>query len=112
MFKSMVSDCVYELLPAMGLLFIPQVMSKNHGGMTSTGKTTDSSTRALWQSYQQSSSSKAQGTGEENKFCFMKYLFNTLKGSLTCREILYGTDGFISPPKEGVSRIFIVLGRI
>jgi hypothetical protein len=50
----MVSDCVYELLPAMDLLFIPQVKSKNHGGMTSTGKTTDSSTRALWQSYQNS----------------------------------------------------------
>jgi hypothetical protein len=31
-------------------------------------------------------------------------------GSLTCRKILpHGTDGFTSPPKEGVLRIFIAL---
>jgi hypothetical protein len=35
-----------------------------HGGMISTGKTPDSSTRALWQSYQQSTRNKAGGDGE------------------------------------------------
>jgi hypothetical protein len=38
------------------------------------------------------------------------YLFHTLKGSLICRNILrHGTDGFISPPKEVVLRIFIAI---
>jgi hypothetical protein len=39
-----------------------------HGGMILTGEN-DSFTRALWQSYQQSSSSKVGGNGEiNNKF--------------------------------------------
>jgi hypothetical protein len=43
------------------------VSMENHGGMILTGITPDSSTRALWQSYQQNqSSSKAGGTGEGN----------------------------------------------
>jgi hypothetical protein len=52
----------------MGLLFILQVsMSMEiHGGMIMTGRTPDLSTRALWQAYQQSSSSKAGGTGKGN----------------------------------------------
>jgi hypothetical protein len=40
----------------------------------------------------------------------MKCLFHTSKASLTCREIeRYLADGFTSPLKEGVLRIFIVL---
>jgi hypothetical protein len=71
----------------------------NYGGVMSTGKTPDSSTRALWKSYKQSSSSKAGGTGERNyKFGLMKYLCLYFKG-----------DGFTSLPKESVLRIFIAL---
>jgi hypothetical protein len=39
----------------------------------------------------------------------MKYLFHTSKASLTCRKILQSANGFSSPPKEGVLRIFIAL---
>jgi hypothetical protein len=40
----------------------------------------------------------------------MKYLFNTLKGYLTCPKfLLLGVDGFTSPPAEGVLRIFITI---
>jgi hypothetical protein len=45
------------------------------------GKTSDSSIRALWQSYQQSSSNKAGGTSEGNDaFDRTKYLCSYLKG--------------------------------
>jgi hypothetical protein len=38
------------------------------------------------------------------------YLLHTPHGSLTCRKILrHETDGFTSPPKEVVIRIFIAL---
>jgi hypothetical protein len=30
----------------------------------------------------------------------------SLLGSFTCREARHGTDGFTSPPKEGVLKIF------
>jgi hypothetical protein len=72
---------------------------------------TDLSTRAVWQSYQQSSSSKTWGTGKGNyEFCLMKYLFRTLNVSLTCWKILqHGADVFMSPLKEGLLWIFIVL---
>jgi hypothetical protein len=37
----------------------------------------------------------------------------TSNGYLTCCKIFrYGTDGFTSPPEEGVLRIFIALGRV
>jgi hypothetical protein len=69
------------------------------------------SSRALWQFYQQSSSINAGETGEENKTMnlSLRIIFvHTSKGSWTCRKILrYGADGFTSPPKEGVLRIFI-----
>jgi hypothetical protein len=32
--------------------------------------------------------------------------FTSLLGSFTCRKARHGTDGFTSPPKEGVLRIF------
>jgi hypothetical protein len=38
-----------------------------------------------------------------------KHLFSHTEGSLTCRKILHRTDGFISPPKEVVLRIFIAI---
>jgi hypothetical protein len=84
---------------------------ENHGGMISTGETPDSSTRALWESYQQSASNKTGETDDVNyESWLMKYLFHALKGSLICRKNLsHGVDGFTSPLKEGVLRIFIAL---
>ena len=32
--------------------------------------------------------------------------FHATLGSFTCRKVLHWTDGFTSPPKEGVLRIF------
>jgi hypothetical protein len=56
---------------------------KKHGGMISTEKTSDSSTRVLWQSYQLSPSSKVRGTGEGNdEFGFAKYYSLCLQVSL------------------------------
>jgi hypothetical protein len=83
---------------------------QKHGGMISTRGTPDSSTKAVRQSYQQTSSSKAGGNGAQNdEFCVTKYVFSTSKGSLTCLNILHGADGFASPPKEGVLGMFIAL---
>jgi hypothetical protein len=82
-----------------------------HGGMISAGKTSDLFTRALWQCCQQSSSSKAGGTGEGNyEFCLTNYFFHTLKGCLLCHKILqHGADDFIFSPKEGVPWILSLL---
>jgi hypothetical protein len=33
--------------------------------------------------------------------------FTSLLGSFTCRKARHGTDGFTSPPKEGVLGIFL-----
>jgi hypothetical protein len=68
----------------------------------------DNSTRALWQSYQQTSgASRRNGRKSENfAYQYLKYI----KGSLKCRKILrHGISGFTSHPKEGVLRIFIAL---
>jgi hypothetical protein len=71
------------------------------------GKIPDSSNRALWQSYQQSSTRKAEGNGE---YCLTKYLLHTKRGSLTRRKILqHATDGFTLSLKECALRIFIAL---
>jgi hypothetical protein len=41
-----------------------------------------------------------------------KYLFLTPQGYVTCSKILrHAANGFISPPKEVVLRIFIVLKK-
>jgi hypothetical protein len=59
---------------------------------------TPNSLPELWQSYQQSSSSKARGTGRGNdKFCLMKYLI--------FQRVLQH-DSFTSPLKEGMLRNF------
>jgi hypothetical protein len=39
------------------------------------------------------------------KFC-RKCDFHVTSGFFTCRKARHGTDGFTSPPKEGVVRIF------
>jgi hypothetical protein len=86
-----------------------------HGGMTSTGKTRNSSIRALCKFYLQSHLiQKQEKLGKERFFFFTKYFFHTSNGSLTCHKILrHGADGFTSLPKEGVLRIFIIaLSRV
>jgi hypothetical protein len=87
------------------------IMSKqNHGGIISTGENSWFVHQALWKSYQQSSSIESGEAGEENDFFFRtNYLFHTWKGFWTCKILRYETDGFASPPKEGVLRIFIAL---
>jgi len=85
---------------------------ENHGGMISTGETPDSSTRALWKSYQQSHLvAKQEELAKEMMNLALRSIFvHTSKGSLTCRKIFrHGADGFTSPPKEGVLRNFISL---
>jgi hypothetical protein len=82
---------------------------ENHGGMISTGKS-NSSTRALWQSCQQSyrAAKQEELCAGNDKFCLKKYLFHASRVSLTWRKILgQGTDGFTSPTKEGMLLIFI-----
>jgi hypothetical protein len=73
--------------------------------------TLDSSTRALWQILAEASSSELGRNLARNILILpAKYLCHTLQWSLTCRKILrHRADGFISPPKEVVLRIFIDL---
>jgi hypothetical protein len=101
-------DYVSEMRRPSGLLFIPRryMRVESHGGMTLAGKTY-SSTRALWQSYQQSPSSKEGELGEWNNLALQIIFVHSSKGFLTFRKILQGADGFTAPPKEGVLRIFI-----
>jgi hypothetical protein len=75
------------------------------------GKTSDSSIRTLWQSYQQSYlEAKQEEMAKEMNLALQSNFVHTSKGSLTCRKILrHGGDGFTSLPKECVLRIFIAL---
>jgi hypothetical protein len=83
---------------------------ENHGEMISRVKTPDSFTRALLESYPQSSSSKAGGTGKGTNFALRSISFILRRNLLTLRRLLrHGADGFTFPPKEDVLRIFIAL---
>jgi hypothetical protein len=58
-------------------------MSKDNDGMMSAEETPDSSTIALWQSYQHSPSSKAEEIIEGNyDFGLTKYIFSCFEGIL------------------------------
>jgi hypothetical protein len=74
-------------------------------------KTSDSSSRALWQCYQQSNLVASRGNGRRNvKFCIAKYFCSYLRVVFTCHSILrHGASGFTFPPKEGVLRILLPL---
>jgi hypothetical protein len=52
---------------------------------------------------------KGEKVGEKRPLNFVYQYLVYLKGYLTCRKILHGADGFISPPKEVVLRIHIAL---
>jgi hypothetical protein len=72
---------------------------------------TDLSTRAVWQSCQQSHlvAKQEEFTKEFMNLAYDRHLFHISKGFSTCRKILHGADGFTSPPKEGLLRIFVAL---
>jgi hypothetical protein len=73
------------------------------------GITPDSSTRALWHSYQQRYLGQEGGMDEGVRISRVKYLWY-FNGSFACRKILrLGISGFTSHPNEGVLRIFIAL---
>jgi hypothetical protein len=72
---------------------------------------TESSTRALCSDCSSHLVAKREETKREiaAEFCLIASL-SYLKGSLTCRKILrHGADGFTSPPRKVVLRIFIPL---
>jgi hypothetical protein len=75
------------------------------------GKTPDLFSRALWKSCKKSRLvAKQKELANEMMYFSLRSIFvHTSKGFLTCRKILHGADGFTSPPKEGVLRIFIAL---
>jgi hypothetical protein len=74
-------------------------------------KTSDSSSRALWQSYQQSPSNKQEELAKGiMNIALRSILFILIKLFYTCLKILrHGASGFTSPQKESVLRIFIAL---
>jgi hypothetical protein len=81
---------------------------ENHGGMMSREKTPDSTTRALWQSYQQLSGSK-QEEWANDEFCLAKYFCSYLQVIFTCCKILqHRATGFTSPQKKGMLQISII----
>jgi hypothetical protein len=100
-----------------GLLFIPRVI-RERGDMVvmmmmpAGKKIRDSSTSALWHSYQQTHpvASRRNGGRSEN---FANQYLRYLNGSSTCRKVLrHGTSRFTFHPKEGVLRIFIAFKNL
>jgi hypothetical protein len=77
-------------------------------------KTPDSSTRALWKFYHSHLAAKQEELVKEMiNVALHGITVYALKSSLICHHILqHGTEGFISPPKEGMLWIFIALGRV
>jgi hypothetical protein len=103
---------VSEFRPSTGLFFIPQVIY-GHGESwwwwDRLGITPHSTTRTLWQCYQQRHLVQLGWMDKGVRILPIQYL-RYLKGSLTCRKFLqHGTSGFTSHPKEDVLRIFIAL---
>jgi hypothetical protein len=99
MMMLMVRDYVSKLRPPTGL-FIPKwyMTIENHGRMISIGETLDLCTKALWQFYQQLTSSKAGGTGEENyEFGFTSYLCSYFEGFFNMSQITHVVDDITFP---------------
>jgi hypothetical protein len=104
---------VSEPPPPTGLLLIPQVMRERGQPWwwwCRLGKTPDSCTRVLWQSYQQrhlGANRRDERRSDNFAYLYMRYV----NGYLTCRKVLlrHGASSFASLPKEGLLRIFITL---
>jgi hypothetical protein len=79
----------------------------NHGGMVSTGATPDSSIRALWKSYQQSSNSKSRGTTKKIMNLAFKVSLFILRSGFYVVKSYTGQTALLPIRKEGVLRIFI-----
>jgi hypothetical protein len=113
-FWSAVSSIANRTPEYVTLLFNPQVIHEYGeplwNNIESTGKT-DSPTRALWQSYQQSSGSKQVKQAKGMMNLTLRSMFvHTWKRFFTCRKILrLQASGFNSPRKEGVLRILSLL---
>jgi hypothetical protein len=73
------------------------------------GKTPDSSTRALWKSYQKRYLGASRKNGRTSKNFTYQYP-RYVNWSLTCRKILLdGASGFTFHPRKCMLRIFIAL---
>jgi hypothetical protein len=83
---------------------------EDHGGMLATWENSCFIHQALWQVYQQSSSSTAGRTGEGNyEFGLAKYFCSYFEVFACCKILRHGASSFTSPPKEGGLQMFITL---
>jgi hypothetical protein len=72
---------------------------------------TDSSTRALWKSYQQRHLIANRKNGQKKwEFNLAKYFCSFLQVIFTCCKLLWhGASGVTSPPKEGMLKTFFTI---
>jgi hypothetical protein len=88
-----------RLRPPTGL-FIPHMRMGNHGGLISTEENC-SSTRVIWQSYQQGHTVASRRNMRRE--WWIRSCEGSCKWFFTCRKILRrGASGFTSPPKEAL----------
>jgi hypothetical protein len=85
---------------------------ENHGGMITTGETSDLSTKALRQSYQRNLVAKLDELAKEMMSFASSNISLILLGFLNILKIVHEADCFTSPSKEEVLRIFIAVGRV
>jgi hypothetical protein len=88
---------------------------ENHGGVIFTGGSSWFVHQSSLKAYPQSRLvAKQEALAKEIiNLGLLSTFVHTSNGSLTCHKILrHGAYGFASPPKEGVLRIFIALGRV
>jgi hypothetical protein len=100
MIMSMGWNCVSELRPQTDLLSTPQVIHE-HGDPWCNNIDRGNSWCLLQRSLEIPLAdlyiNKVGWSGEENyEFCVTKCFFHSLKGSLTCRKMSHGADGFTS----------------
>jgi hypothetical protein len=83
------------------------VSMENHGGMTSTGNVLIRPPELSGNPTSSHLVAKQEELAKEMNLALRSIFARSSKGSLTCRKILrYETDGFTSPPKEDLLRIF------
>jgi hypothetical protein len=108
-------DYVSELWPALGQLFIPQLIDERGEPWWSDVDRGKLQIRppecSQWTQQQSHLVANQEDLGKGNDvFGLWSILIILHKSFLTCRKILWrGASGFTSPPNEGVLRIFISL---